>query len=164
MKALNFSSILFKWIVILIPLIVLLSCNRDDEPNSLDDSQINQGENNSGENESGKDTQYYFRVETQVGNIRPDAGRMDISFETNQAWAVTYSGNINGFTLSPTKGNGRGHVTISYDEGKYTETSSEIRWNESETITFHIKEGSFRNHKSTTYNVYVSRSGSKIKV
>ena len=139
----------------------LSSCERDNEPTMPENSQTNQNGNSEGNNSY---ISYYFRVETQVGNIRPEAGQLDISFDCNQSWSASYSGNISRFSYTPSNGNGRGRITIKYDEVKYSETSTDITWNESGTLTFHVREGNSKNFKNTTYNVYISRKGSKMKV
>ena len=129
--------------------------------NTENNSGISSGNN---EGNSGNIAQYYFRVVTLIGNIRPTAGSSDISFDCNQPWTVTYSGNISGFSYSPSKGDGSGKVTIRYEETEYKETPSELTWNESGTLTFHIREGNPQNFRISTYNVYISRRGSKMKV
>ena len=159
-------KIMNKLILLVIPIIccmLLSSCDRDNEPNIIEDNQTNSG-NNPEENNSNKPVNYYFRVETQVGNIRPEAGSLYISFNCNQSWSVSYNGDISGFSYSPSNGNGKGRISIKYDEVKYRETSNEISWNESGTLTFHIREGNSKEFKNTTYNVYISRRGNKMKV
>lgn len=155
-----------KFILVVIPIIYcmfLVSCDRDNEPNISGDNQTNQ-ENNSEGNNSNNPVNYYFRVETQVGNIRPEAGGLYISFDCNQPWSVSYNGDISGFSYSPSNGNGKGRISIKYDEAKYRESSNEISWNESGALTFHIREGNSKDFINTTYNVYISRRGSKKKV
>lgn len=154
----KFTNELILLIMITIPCF-LSSCDRDNEPTMPENSQTNQEGNFEGNNSN---LSYYFRVETQVGNIRPEAGKLDILFDCNQSWAASYSGNISGFSYTPSNGNGRGRITIKYV--KYSETSTDITWNESGTLTFHIREGNSKISKNTTYNVYISRKGSKMKV
>lgn len=156
----KYTSKLILLIMITIPCF-LSSCERDNEPTMPENSQTNQEGNSEGNNSN---ISYYFRVETQVGNIRPEAGKLDISFDCNQSWSASYIGDISGFSYTPSTGNGRGRITITYDEVKYIETSTDITWNESGTLTFHIREGNSKNFKNTTYNVYISRKGSKMKV
>lgn len=144
--------------------IIITACDKDDEPEISNKMETNNGMSNKDNGDNVNVAQYYFRVETQVGNIRPTAGSMDISFDCNQPWSVSYSGNIRGFSYSPSNGYGKGRVTIKYDEVEYKESASEITWNENGTLTFHIREGNSQNFKNTTYNVYISRHGSKMKV
>lgn len=150
--------------IIITCMITIMSCDKHDEQDISNNMVNNGGSSSDNGNNTGNNDQYYFRVETQVGNVRPTAGSMDISFDCNQSWSVNYNGDISGFSYTPSKGNGSGRITIRYDEVRYKETSSEITWDESGTLTFHIREGSSQNFKNATYNVYISRRGSKKKV
>lgn len=145
-------------------MITVTSCNKHDEPDMPDTENNNGFSIGNNGNNNGDTSQYYFRVETQVGNVSPIAGSMDISFDCNQTWSVSYSGNISGFSYTPSSGSGRGRVTIKYGEVNYRETASEATWDESGTLTFHIREGNSQSFRNTTYNVYISRRGSKKKV
>lgn len=158
------TSKLIRLVIPIICCILLASCNKDNEPNIPGDNQTNHGNSGSEGNNSNSPVNYYFRVETQVGNIRPEAGSIVISFDCNQPWSVSYNGDISGFSYSPSNGNGKGRISIKYDEVKYRETSNEISWNESGTLTFHIREGNSKDFKNTIYNVYISRRGNKKKV
>lgn len=160
------KKITSKLNLLVIPIIccmLLASCNKDNEPDIPGDNQTNHGNNSEGNNSNSSEN-YYFRVETQVGNIRPEAGSQVISFDCNQPWSVSYNGDISGFSYSPSNGNGKGRIAIKYDEVKYRETSNEISWDESGTLIFHIREGNSKDFKNTTYNVYISRRGNKKKV
>lgn len=161
----NITNLVFAIWIAISCIIAITSCDKHDEPDMPNNTENNSGiSSGSDEGNNGNVVQYYFRDVSQVGNIRPTAGSTDISFDCNQPWTVTYSGNISGFSYSPSKGEGRGRVTIRYDEAEYKETSSEITWNESGTLTFHIREGNPQNFRNSTYNVYISRRGSKMKV
>lgn len=138
------------------------SCNKEDESPYNEKEQNSSSDSDKG-NSNNSSERYYFRVETQIGNVRPDAGSMIISIDCNQSWTLTYSGDVPDFSASPVKGSGRSSTTIKYGQAKYTETKTEITWNDKETLTFHIREGSPSNYKETTYNVYFSRRGSKMR-
>jgi hypothetical protein len=164
-KLANITSNLSCLILLAISCMQLCSsCNRDDDPSIPEDGQNSQENNTSEGNTSGSSVNYYFRVETQVGNLSPEAGSLAITFDCNQSWTVSYSGDISGFSYTPSSGKGGGRITIKYGEVNYKQTSSEITWNEHGTLMFHIREGNSANFKNTTYNVYLSRRGSKQKV
>lgn len=143
--------------------IIITSCDKQDEPDTP--LPLNKETNNDSQvNNNGNIIQYYFRVETSLGNVWPTAGSKIVSLDCNQPWTVSYKGDISGFSYTPSSGEGKGIITISYDEATYNITDSQITWHESGTLTFHIREGNSQNFKNTTYNVPISRYGHKMKV
>lgn len=72
-----------------------------------------------------------------ISMLPSESGRTDLFFECNQFWTVSWSGSINGMSVFPIEGKGKGKITVSYDT-KYSETSLGRKWNENGTIFFHI--------------------------
>ena len=170
MKRFFLSS--FTFVMMMFNIISFLSCNdpediivekqeKDSNKNDNNGKTDNTSSNNTGTNS----TDYYFWFNSISGmDIGPNSGSSKIYFECNQEWNVSYSGNISGFRVSPTSGEGNGYIVITYSETQYKTYSNRIEWNESEEIRFQIKEGNSKNYKNTTKSFYVQRRGSKIKV
>ena len=109
---------------------------------------------------SQKIEQYYFRfVDISGLKIGPDAGSTKICFECNQDWSVSYSGNITGCTVSPTKGTGGGSVTISYSDAQRKEYYGSYEWDERGELHFSVLEGPINNYREVTKTFSFYRRG-----
>ena len=147
-------------LILIASVLSLASCEK-----STEEENANNPTENKINDSSKSSTNFYFTFETLSGiNIRPEAGTEKIFFDCNQNWSVSYSGNISGFEVTPSNGNGKGSVTITFSEAQYKESSGRIEWNESGELTFYIFEGNNEHYRLTTKSFIIIRYGSKMKV
>lgn len=116
--------------------------------------------------------EYFFDLDKpSIREIKNEAGEWRIYYKSNQKFTISYSGNITGIAVipdhgNPTPNNGKetGYITVSYGNVEYKDNGSNITWDESGYIIFHVKEGRKSNYHDVRVEYYLYRRGSKMKV
>lgn len=153
-------------IIVLFATLVILSCEKEDERNQKGSPQKSEQDpqNNTPHTSEGDDEEYIVYGYWGFGEISTEAGTRKVGVDCNHGWYVSYEGNISGLKYSPTEGFGKGEITITYDQVKYTVSHSSIEWSESGHIIFHLKERTKKNWQERLVDIYLYRRGSKINL
>lgn len=105
--------------VLMVAALPFVACERDDNASGTNHSGTATNDNNGGNGNNGNgNTNLYFHFSSTGTNLDYPAGTTSIYFESNTEWSVTLDKSHFGASasVSPTSGNGRGCVTVSYGE------------------------------------------------
>lgn len=112
------------FVFVLIAAISLVSCQKENADNGTNHNEVinndndDNGEDNNGGNGNGENNNLFFRFSSTGANLDWHSGKTSVYFESNSEWSVTLDKSHFGASasVSPTSGNGRGSVVVSYGE------------------------------------------------
>jgi len=111
------------FLFMLIAAMSFVSCQKENVDNGTNHNEVinNDNDNNGGDNNGGNGNggnNLYFSFSSTGANLDWRSGRTSVYFESNTEWSVTLDKSHFGASasVSPTSGNGRGSVLVSYGE------------------------------------------------